>query len=99
MKEAGSLNTYSIHYRVFTESGALDILTKKQLVAADNQLNAVEILRSKEKETRGSQIQIDNIEKMNADEIKKEKKKSPFVQIFFAVLAVVGLVRLAGRLF
>ena len=99
MKKAGSLNTYSIRYRMFTVSGALDILTKKQIVEADSQLNAVEILKSKEKEANGGEIRIDNIEKMNADEIKKKKKKSPFVWVFFAVMAVVGLARLAGRLF
>ena len=99
MKEAGNLNTYNIRYRTFTESGILDFLTKKQIVEADSQLNALEILKSKEKEAGGGEIRIDNIEKMNADEIKKEKKKSPFVWVFFAVLAVAGLARLAGRLF
>tara|TARA_B100000780_G_scaffold229196_1_gene168738 strand:+ start:941 stop:1240 length:300 start_codon:yes stop_codon:yes gene_type:complete len=99
MKKAGSLNNYSIRYRMLTTSGALDVLTKKQIVEADSQLNAVEILKSKEKEANGGEIRIDNIEKMNADEIKKEKKKSPFVWVFFALLAVAGLARLAGRLF
>ena len=99
MKKAGSLNTYSIRYRMFNEFGALDILTKKQIVEADSQLNAIEVLKSKEKEAGGGEIRIDNIEKMNADEIKKKKKKSPFVWVFFAVMAVVGLARLAGRLF
>ena len=99
MKKAGSLNTYSIRYRMFNEFGALDILTKKQIVEADSQLNAVEILKSKAKEAGGGKIRIDNIEKMNADEIKKKKKKSPFVWVFFAVMAVAGLARLAGRLF
>ena len=99
MKKAGSLNAYSIRYRMFTTSGALDILTKKQMVEADSQLNALEILESKEKEAGGGEIRIDNIEKMNADKIKREKKKSPFAWVFFAVLAVVGLARLAGRLF
>ena len=98
MKKAGSLNTYSIRYRMFTAFGALDILTKKQIVEADSQLNALEILKSKEKEAGGGEIRIDNIEKMNAEEIKKEKK-SPFVWVFFAVLAVAGLARLAGRLY
>ena len=99
MKEAESLNTYTIRYRTFTEFGILDILTKKKIVEADSQLNAVEILKSKEKEASGGEIRIDNIEKMNADEIKKEKKKSPFVWVFFALLAVAGLARIAGRLF
>ena len=99
MKKARSLNTYSIRYRMFTKSGALDILTKKQIVEADSQLNAVEILKSKEKEANGGEIRIDNIEKMNSDEIKKEKKKSPFVWVVFAVLAAAGLARLAERLF
>ena len=99
MKKAGSLNNYSIRYRMLTTSGALDVLTKKQIVEADSQLNAVEILKSKEKEANGGEIRIDNIEKMNADEIKKEKKKSPFVWVFFALLAVAGLARIAGRLF
>ena len=99
MKKAGSLNNYSIRYRMLTTSGALDVLTKKQIVEADSQLNAVEILKSKEKEANGGEIRIDNIEKMNAEEIKKEKKKSPFVWVFFAVLAVAGLARLAGRLY
>jgi len=99
MKKAGSLNTYSIRYRMFTAFGALDILTKKKIVEADSQLNAVEILKSKEKEASGGEIRIDNIEKMNSDEIKKEKKKSPFVWVVFAVLAAAGLARLAERLF
>ena len=44
MKEAGNLNTYNIRYRTFTESGILDILTKKQIVEADSQLNALHFM-------------------------------------------------------
>tara|TARA_B100000780_G_C21037531_1_gene416160 strand:- start:561 stop:866 length:306 start_codon:yes stop_codon:yes gene_type:complete len=99
MKEAGNLNTYNIRYRTFTESGILDFLTKKQIVEADSQLNALEILKSKEKEAGGGEIRIDNIEKMNADEIKKEKKKSPFLWIFFAAIAVASLAKVSEMLF
>ena len=99
MKKAGSLNNYSIRYRMLTTSGALDVLTKKQIVEADSQLNAVEILKSKEKEANGGEIRIDNIEKMNADEIKKEKKKSPFLWIFFAAIAVASLAKVSEMLF
>jgi len=99
MKEAESLNTYTIRYRTFTEFGILDILTKKKIVEADSQLNAIEILKSKEKVTGSGEIRIDNIEKINADETKKKKKKSPFVWIFFVVMAVAGLSRLATMLF
>ena len=101
MEEAENLNTYSIRFRTFTTRGTLDIVVQKKIVEADSELSATEILKSKQQEAGIAEIRIDSIERINTPkEVKKPKKKrKPIIWIFFILLGVATLARLAGKLF
>ena len=101
MEEAENLNTYSIRFRTFTIRGALDIVVQKKIVEADSELSATEILKSKQKDAGITEIRIDSVERMNVPKTveKPKKKRTPIGWIFFILITVAGLAKLAGKLF
>ena len=101
MEEAENLNIYSIRFRTSTTRGTLDIAVQKKIVEADSELGAMEILKLKQKEAGIAETRIESIERMNVPKTieKPKKKKTPIVLIFFILLGVATLARLAGKLF
>ena len=101
MEEAENLNTYSIRFRTFTTRGTLDIAVQKKIVEADSELSAMEILKLKQKEAGIAEIRIESIERLNVSKTieKPKKKKTPIIMIFFILLGVATLARLADKLF
>ena len=101
MEEAENLNTYSIRFRTFTTRGTLDIVVQKKIVEADSELSATEILKSKQKDAGITEIRIDSVERMNVPKTveKPKKKRTPISWIFFILITVAGLARLAVKLF
>ena len=101
MEEAENLNTYSIRFRTFTIRGALDVVVQQKIVEADSELSATEILKSKQKDAGITEIRIDSVERMNVPKTveKPKKKRTPISWIFFILITVAGLARLAVKLF
>ena len=94
------LKSYHIVYRSIAPSGIIGMECQKQKIEAENQENAIKILRAIALEGGSPNIRIDKVKQLNAPEKPTEKKKKSVFGLIAVGIFILGLsAKLITKLF